>query len=247
MELREAVPPSFSPAYLDANEVHVWVAGLHPSDDMETVASVLSAEEQAQAARFPLPRQAAEFRVARATLRRVLSSYVDLPAGRIPFVYGRFGKPALSHGIGNEIRFNISHCNDLLLCAIARDREVGIDVERIDHRVAAMSVARLFFSAKELMAISRLPRRNQQQAFLACWTRKEAYVKARGIGTRCGFQKFDLPLTPTATVEWEKTEWTLMSLAPAPGYVAAVAVEGRGFSVRWRTFRGASDQAVRRA
>jgi 4'-phosphopantetheinyl transferase len=132
--------------------------------------------------------------------------------GQIRFAYNAFGKPELSPEFGSRLRFNLSHSADLALIAITTDAGIGVDLEYVRPQPDYAEIARSVFSAAEVDELSRLPSHLYPHAFLSCWTRKEAYLKARGEGLAGGFDG-----TPTDAV----------TLQPAPGYVGALAVEGR--------------------
>jgi len=226
------------PSQLEHAVVDVWCARLEPSVDVQALRCLLSADEQARAARFRLDRHALEFAFGRAMLRRILASYTGIPAERISFVYGASGKPALAEqSAHHDIRFNLSHCAGLVLCVVARGREVGIDVEQIDVRLAGTAIAKFFFSANETAQLRAAPVGCAGETFFTCWARKEAYVKARGIGAALISPELDLPPAPATSVRCGATEWTLVSFTPAPGYVAAFAVEGDGVDLRFRECR----------
>ena len=115
--------------------------------------------------------------------------------------------------------------------AFAMNREVGVDVEAIDEAAAAGPIAENFFSAREVAALRALPLENQAEGFFNCWTRKEACVKARGVGLAHGLKEFEVSLRPDEkpkmvdSIGW--ANWSLFSFRPSEGYVAALAVEGR--------------------
>jgi 4'-phosphopantetheinyl transferase len=130
-------------------------------------------------------------------------------------VYNAFGKPALSPEFGSRLKFNLSHSADLALIAIAADADIGVDLEYIRAQPDYAEIARYFFSADEVDRLNRLPSHLHAQAFLSCWTKKEAYVKACGEGLA-------MLHSPPAR------RWSLYTLQPAPGYIGALAVEGSG-------------------
>src|SRR5919199_1621700 len=124
------------------------------------------------------------------------------------FTYGRHGKPALATGTGGvPLRFNVSHSHGLALYAITRDREVGVDVERIRPEVAQEKIAERFFSPREVTVLRALPTPLQATAFFACWTRKEAYIKATGDGLSLSLKQFDVSLAPGEPVALLHTIW----------------------------------------
>jgi 4'-phosphopantetheinyl transferase len=143
------------------------------------------------------------------------------------------GKPYLSSG-HSGIEFNIAHSGELALVAVAHGRPVGVDVERVRDRTDVLGVARSALSAAEHAAIESIAVRDRRSAFFTCWTRKEAYLKARAVGIAGGLSDFTVspvdagrvsPQVPDDPTEAER--WSISSLYPGPGYAAAVASEGR--------------------
>ena len=155
------------------------------------------------------------------------------------FDHGRHGKPELA---GHDICFNCSNSEGLALYAITRRRRIGIDVERMRPVPQAPEIARSLFSVEESRALCELPSAAQLEAFLGCWTRKEAYLKARGEGVTRALDTFVVAFAPGEPARLVRVEgapaeagrWSLRALRPAAGYVAAVAAEGGGLSVRSR-------------
>jgi 4'-phosphopantetheinyl transferase len=150
--------------------------------------------------------------------------------------------------------FNVSHSDELALFAVASDREVGIDVERVRPVTDPEQIADHFFSAPERTALRAVPPDRRLEAFFDCWTRKEAYVKARGDGLAHPLDQFAVSLGPGEPARFlpvagyptpEPSAWSLQALAPGNGYVAALAAEGHG----WRTVsrRWPDPPATRRA
>jgi 4'-phosphopantetheinyl transferase len=153
----------------------------------------------------------------------------------LQFDYGARGKPALATQYSaTGVRFNISRSSGLVLCVVARGREVGVDLEQIRPAIAREGIPERFFSPREVAALRALPVDAQPEAFFSCWTRKEAYVKARGEGLALHLDSFDVSLVPgepaallrTAGDAREASRWSLHALAPGRGYVAALALEG---------------------
>jgi 4'-phosphopantetheinyl transferase len=231
-----------SPA-LGPDEVHVWRASLEADGKvLETYEAFLSPDEHERAGRFVFQKHRVRFIVARAVLRMLLGRYLDREPDRIGFVYGPEGKPALADG-GASVRFNLSHSEALALYAFTRLREVGIDLEWINPRVAFEDLAERFFTPGEVSSLRALPDHAREPAFFACWTRKEAYMKAIGKGLSLPTQDFEVTLAPgepaalisTRHDPGQATRWSLIELDAGPGFAAAVAVEGRGWSLqRWQ-------------
>lgn len=227
--------PSEDPP-LNLGDVHVWrvrldslpwpVPGWHET---------LSTGERARGERFCFPVDRRRFLTAQLALRYILGGYLKIEPGRLAFCRNAYGKPALSEATGGAfLRFNLSHSQGLALYAVAREREVGIDVEYVCSSLAGESIAEQFFSPQEVAALRALPRQAQVIAFFNCWTRKEAYIKAKGQGLSLALDQFDVSLVPgeparlieTRPDPQEAERWTLREFAPCPGYVAALAVEG---------------------
>jgi 4'-phosphopantetheinyl transferase len=171
------------------------------------------------------------FVAARALLRDLLAGYLAEPPAAIRFAYNEWGKPALAPGFAAlDVRFNLSHSQDLALYAFALEREVGVDLELIRGDFANERLAENFFSPAEVAALRALPREHQARGFFNCWTRKEAYVKARGQGLSIDLKSFDVSLAPGEEARFLRGEdcrgWSLASLAPADGWVAALATHG---------------------
>ena len=168
-------------------------------------------------------------------LRRILSHYLDISPALIHFSYNRYGKPALAVGANdNQLRFNVSHANDVALYAVTRGREVGLDIEFIRDDFASLEIAERFFSATEVATLQSLPAQLQTEAFFNCWTRKEAYIKALGEGLSHPLHSFAVSLAPSDTAALlstdndpeEASRWSLVELSCDTGYVAALVVEG---------------------
>ncbi len=166
---------------------------------------------------------------------------VTLRPASVVFTAGPWGKPMLDATIhGTALRFNLSHSHELALVVVARDRDVGVDVERMRVLPDLEGIVARFFSAAERATLDRLPRDRRLHAFFRFWTVKEAYLKACGDGLNRGLDHLDVELgadQQRASIRAldrpdDERRWELFSLTPRAGYVAAVAVDA---SVRART------------
>jgi 4'-phosphopantetheinyl transferase len=224
---------------LGCDEVHVWRATLDQTPtQIQSFLHNLAADEQARAERFYFEKDREHFIVARGVLRAILGCYLNRVPEGLSFCYSSHGKPALAReSDGYAIRFSVSHSHGVALYAVTRGREVGIDVERIRSDLEVAEVAERFFSRREVAMLRTLPTEVQREAFFRCWTRKEAYIKARGEGLSLPLDQFDVSLAPgepaavlgTQRDPSEASRWSLQELTPGPGYVAALAVEGHGW------------------
>jgi 4'-phosphopantetheinyl transferase len=243
-------PPPPTDLALPGGEVHVWCASLDlPAPLVQCLRRTLTVDELGRAARFRLEKDRRHFIVARGLLRAILGRYLHAEPGQLRFCTSDYGKPALAPTPGREmLGFNLSHSDGVALYAVARGRRVGIDLERIRPIAEAAQIAERLFSAQEKAVFRRLPASLKRKAFFACWTRKEAYVKARGEGLTVPLDRFDVSLAPgepamllrTRGDPQESVRWSLRELPPVPGYVAALAVEGHGWYLACWRFPGAT-------
>jgi 4'-phosphopantetheinyl transferase len=197
---------------VEHHEVHCWSVCLPvPSTACTALYATLSPDERDRSARFRSDRDRQRFIVARGALRELLGRYLRVQPADIRFEYNEFGKPALSAELGSRLTFNLSHSADLALIAVARDVAVGVDVERISEGPPSeyAEIARCFFSAAEVKELRHVPPPLYARAFLTCWTRHEATIKARGEGIGDG------PIDASGPI---------YTLRPAPGYVGALAL-----------------------
>ena len=223
---------------LGCDEVHVWRATLDQApSQIQSFLQSLAADERARAERFYFDGDREHFIVARGVLRAILGRTLNRVPESLSFCYGSHGKPALAgESDGATIRFNVSHSHGVALYAVTRGREVGVDLEHIRFDLAVAEIAERFFSRREIAMLRTLPTELQCQAFFHCWTRKEAYIKARGEGLSLPLDQFDVSLIPgepaallgTQQDPSEASRWSVQELFPAPGYAAALAVAAHG-------------------
>jgi len=229
-------------AALDEHEVLVWWVNLdRVASSAEEWLGLLSVGEHVRARRFHFQRDRQRFIVARGLLRTLLSHYVGLPPAALEFSYGIHGKPALAptHG-AQSIRFNVSHAGGSALYAVTRGREVGIDLERVRADRLSSQGAKRILSPNEQVELSKLPVARQPAAWFRYWTRKEAYVKARGTGLFHPLHQIDMSpesngilSIPAAPDEQASTSrWTIVDFDLGAEYVAALALEGALKAVR---------------
>ena len=217
------------------DEVHVWTADLDRAP-AGRLGQTLEPQERARAARFRLPDERRHFLARRGVLREILAAYTGQAPDKFRFVYTQFGKPALApESAAGDLRFNLSHSAGVALYAVARKREVGIDLERILPHVVTNELIERVMSQAEVFALYDLPCGVQGTAFFDCWTRKEAYLKALGKGLQIEPGSFAVsfaPGKPAALLEGTDPRWSVQALAPTAGYAAAVSAEGQGWQVR---------------
>ena len=229
---------SFPPEdlHLLESEAHVWRFYLDlPSHEAFRMGALLTTEELQRADRFRFKIDKDRYIARRGFLRKVLGRYLDIPPAQIIISYSTFGKPFFADDDASQkLRFNLAHSSGLALIAVTRRREIGVDVEQIRNDVEIELLAERLFSEAERENLRSVNKRGKLQAFFTCWTRKEAYLKARGEGLSFPLNRFTVSFLPgepprLLTVKNNPSEverWTLYHLEPSPGYAAALAVEG---------------------
>lgn len=226
---------------LSNDEVQVWQITLEQATTtLAHLHDLLNVEERQRAARFYFPADQRRYTVGRGVLRLLLGYYLQTAPTQINFVYNPYGKPEVAsvNGVA-PLHFNLSHSREMALYAFALQRPLGIDIEWMKPDLAWRDLAQHVFSAYEQQLLAMLPATEQLPAFYRGWTRKEAYIKARGMGLSLALDQFDVTLQAnhparllaTRDDPQEAARWTLCDLPCPDGYAAALAVAGGG----WRT------------
>jgi 4'-phosphopantetheinyl transferase len=215
---------------LAPTSLHVWRASLDvPPESLPRFSAILSEKELARAKRFVFDRDRYPYIVAQATLRLLLGTYLQSPPGSVRTENGPQGKPFLakqSHASG--LQFNLSHSHGMALFAFALQRELGIDIEKIRPNFASRDIAQRYFSRQEIAELDALPPASYTEAFFLCWTRKEAYIKARGQGLHIPLDSFSVTLTPDRPAGLTSSDsecWSVYSFRPSAEFVGAVVAE----------------------
>jgi len=219
---------------LQKDEVHLWLIDLdQPEEQRAMLGAALDADERARAARFLRRQHQDRFTVGRGALRVLLGSYLAMPPERLQLVYGPHGKPGLAEG-DDGLRFNLSHSDRWALLGVVRGSEIGVDIEAARDMADMAAVARRTFSARENRELAALPADAYRRGFYACWTRKEALVKAAGVGVAFELDWFEVDVDPALDrldVEIGGApaiagHYALWCLEPFDGFPAAVALRG---------------------
>jgi 4'-phosphopantetheinyl transferase len=236
--------PAWTPdANLQPHEVHICLINLHVSTDtLQKLVNYLSPEERAKAAKFHFAQHREQFTITHAVLRLLLAHYSQLTPATVSFVTNPYGKPALSI-LANQspLYFNLSHTQGLAICAFTHICELGIDIEYMRTNLDYEQIAAYVFSPQEQAVLSRLTDQSQAHAFFNAWTRKEAYIKARGKGLSLPLDLFDVTLHPdepsalleTREADQDASAWSMYDLAVPSGYKAALALPAHNVSLRF--------------
>jgi 4'-phosphopantetheinyl transferase len=156
----------------------------------------------------------------------ILSEYLTAPAATIRFTYGSNGKPALDERDDAGLRFSLATSREVALYAVTRTRGVGVDVELVRRLIDLPGLIARFCTQREAALMAELTDQERERAFFAGWTRKEAYVKALGEGLSLAPNQVDV--SPGSDLGG----WTIETMVPLSGYVAAVAAQGDDWRVR---------------
>jgi len=223
-----------SPPTFPIGRVDVWRVRLDEPPTVGSEASVMSVDEFTRASRFHFEKDRVHFTRCRSALRRVLAGYLQIPAVEVRFEYLLSGKPQLSAEQNPQaLQFNVSHSAGMALIAVRSQHRLGVDIERIRDDVDTNSLAERFFSLRERAGLQSLPDHLRVPGFYACWTRKEAFLKATGDGLSFPLADFSVTTHPDLYPELEEirgnTEtckrWFLADLSVVDGYRATVALE----------------------
>jgi 4'-phosphopantetheinyl transferase len=224
---------------LQSDDIHIWWIDLKRSEIDAPV--ILSTDERARAGRFRHPPDRAGWTAARLALRQILAGYTGEHPSALRLTYGDHGKPALMGG--SPLRFNLAHARERAVLAVTWEREVGIDLELFNSRLDVSPLLAVACSQTEAARITALPPDARPEAFLSCWTLKEAYLKGIGTGLFRDPRTVEIEVLPDgrATVRDSVarvpgTQWSARLLDAGPGTLAAVAILGREPSVLVRHF-----------
>lgn len=213
----------------NANEIHVWQVNL---DRSPSEFDCLSRDEQERKARFKQAHHRNRFGNGRNALRLIIQNYLQIPAAELRFTYGVNGKPTLSPNDSPDLHFNVSHSESFMLAAFSSTSEIGVDVEMNRKIPDEAQIVKRFFEASEREEYFSLPPNMRTQAFFNAWTRKEAFVKARGDGLQIPLDSFSVSLDPrepcvieTRSSNEEKvSDWSMADISSIEQkYTAALA------------------------
>jgi len=232
---------------LGDDDLHVWRTSLDVPDTMvERLRQILSLDERVRADRFHFQIDRHRFITARGCLRIILAQYVPSRPSEIRFSYGSHGKPSAANASARsaELKFNLAHSAGLALYAITRRCEIGVDLEQIRADFATDQIAEHFFSPNEVVRLRSLPISKQKEAFFNCWTRKEAFIKAKSTGLSQALDQFEVTVSPDESAallgtKWDQAEaprWLLKSIDLGSGFAAALAFEGRDRRISYWDF-----------
>ena len=249
-------PPAVCQAHLGAlpdNDVHVWITSVgQVLPILGTLQTLLSVDEQAKALRFAHDQRRQQYIVGRGMLRALLSGYLDYPREKVVFAHNAFGKLSVA-GV-SWLNFNVSHSHDTVVLVFAKDRSLGIDVQKVEVFELTPEIANRVLSPRELSRLQEVDDQQKLVAFSRTWVIKEAYLKAIGCGLSQPLHQLEVSLTgdehPTLRTRGENdahvSRWELRELRLAKGYTAAIAVEGHDWRLKCWSIDTISESDVAR-
>ena len=223
--------------------MHVWAFMLGASDAIaDAWRRLLSDDEKMRADRFVRRRDRSRWIVAHGVLRHLLGRYCGIDPRAIAFVHGAAGKPSLARAATHDPRttFNLAHSHDRALLAVSRDREIGVDLERIRDDFDPLPIAREFFFGAELAAIQAAAPDQRRDAFFRHWTAKEAVLKAHGAGLSLALDSFCVTFESGGSIARVQSRGSavldpalFVRMLPLPaGWHGAVAASGEGWTLQ---------------
>ena len=227
------------PLTLSPADIHLWLASYDEIADEQLHAAyreLLNPAEREQEPRFYFARDRRRYLVTRALVRTVLSRYAAVDPKDWVFGANAYGRPEIVNAEGAGLSFNISHTHSMIVLGVTKERALGVDVENVVSREAAINVANHYFAPPEVATLNAAPQHEQHFRFFEYWTFKESYIKARGMGLSLPLDKFSFHYRDPRAVEIaidpeladEPARWQFWQFQPTPEYLVAVCAERAG-------------------
>lgn len=239
--------PKAAVPHLESGEVEVWLTAMAAVGEAlrPRYEQLLSAPEQVRWRRFLVEGARDQYLIGRALLRTTLSRYADASEVAWVFETNSYGCPFVAEPAAHrDLRFNLSHTDGLVACAVTRQGEVGLDVENTEREVDPLALAPTVFAAAEIADVAATPAERRRQRFFSYWTLKEAYIKARGMGLSLPLDGFWFELggaAPrirfSARCPDRAERWHFAECRPTPSHKLALAVATPASTpptIRWR-------------
>jgi 4'-phosphopantetheinyl transferase len=213
----------------ETNQVEViWTSLVSDDQEIALLNKYLSVEENNQANRFATAQLRQRYIKTRGYLRLLLARYLTTTPESIEFTYNSYGKPSIAW---SSLQFNLSHSDQVVVYAFTRVGDIGIDIEKIKPIDNYLEIAKKFLHPQEHLAIASMTNNNDRlRGFYHCWSRKEAIIKAKGLGLAHSLSSFAVSISPhdttyeIATTAQETCNWSLINLTILPEYASALAV-----------------------
>ncbi len=229
---------------IESGEIHLWFVFYEDIRDLGLLnryRQLLTHEERLQEKRFHFENDQRRYLVTRALVRTVLSRYASISPEQWLFSTNAYGKPEIANAdpAAQEITFNISHTQGLIVLGVSREKNLGVDAENVHVRQPSLDIAEHFFSLGEVAALTAqnerndLPGERQCDYFFQYWTLKEAYIKARGMGLSIPLNQFEFHFPREGQVSMSMhpslndapSRWRFWQLRPESDFIVSVCVE----------------------
>jgi 4'-phosphopantetheinyl transferase len=233
---------------------YYFYESIEAADLLAKQEALMTPDEHARHRNFHFERDRGQFLATRALARVVLSHYAPVPPAEWRFVAGPHGKPRVTHpAVTPPLFFNLANTPGLVTCAVSVAHErLGVDVERMDRQSDILNLADRFFSSSEARALRALPAPERNRRFFSCWTLKESYIKARGLGLSLPLDQFsflfdreDISVAFDKALGDDPARWRFALLRAPPRHLIAVGVDtgGAALSLRARPIVPLKDAA----
>ena len=190
---------------LDCDTIHIYKSNLSPSiEEVKSWESILSEDEILRASKFHFMKDKNRYIKARGVTRTIIGSYLEMDPKDVYFKYSPFGKPSIN---GQHLHFNISHAQQYGLFAFSRTGDIGVDVELVKPEIDFDKLVSRFFSPSEAQVILGLDKNLKAEYFCKCWTRKESFIKAHGMGLSMPLDCFEVSILDKEKVLLKSLDW----------------------------------------
>ena len=223
---------------ISRSELHLWKVNLSEiNKENRDKFEIFSGAELKRLRTFKFEKDRFRYEITHRMKRLILAKYLASNPKDLDFTTGEYGKPVISEAFNSlDLQFNISHSHKLIIMAVTVKDAVGIDVQYHVESISIESLVEIIFSADEKIFFSSLTQQHEKmKAFYRCWTRKEAYLKAQGLGLTVGLSSISVDINETPIAEWlristlskkEIAAWYLFPLAIDDFYTAAAVTGG---------------------
>ncbi len=215
------------------NALHLWKIPLNISEkEISSLVLSLSEEERKSATRFRFDKHRHRYIIAHAAMRKIVANHLNISTHALNIDFNKYGKPYISN---NPLYFNLSHSEDIALVSISFHGQVGIDIEFLKSEIDMLGIAQRFFHPIEFEQLIKIPPENRSHYFYTCWTGKEAFLKAKGIGIANHLKMFALDLQDLNKLKIilvdkafdEFKTWTIHTFQPQENYMATVVSQAK--------------------
>ena len=214
---------------LNSNQIHLWLIDVfNVSNNEHQFDFLLNEDELMKKSKYHFERDRIVYSTSRGILRILLHSYLNVDNDKIVFTYNEFGKPYLNDNQLEGLFFNTTHSKKFAMLAFNKNDEIGVDIEHINQNMIKDDISKNYFSPYEISEYSKVEKSRQADAFFKIWTRKEAYIKARGEGLSIPLDSFDITLDPElpkllrSTTDQSISKWMLYNLEIHDEYCGAL-------------------------